>query len=383
MKKVLLIETLSQINGGQKMSLLVSDMLRSSGDYEVIWAIPEEGILSQRLKENSYQYFLLGDLTLPAGVKAKSTAFKYGTMSIRAISRILKIIRKEKIDIIYAPGPAALPWSAICGSIMHKKVIWHLHHNFEDGPTKKLINYCCRFGSVKKIIAVSETVGKQISDSNKVAVLYNPVDFLKYSTGDKTKVQSEFPFNTGKPIIAHLALLEEEKNQIETIYTIAELVKMGKEYYAVFVGTVKPGDEQYLFSMKEVARQLKVEDYCCFLGYRTDVPDLLKASDVVIIPSLEGFPLAGLEACAAGLPVVACDKAGAAELIDKAECGIKYKSGDYFSAAQSIVRCVEEEKNKWRGIEFSKKNTLLNYKRQLLVRFEAVCKDIGFRAKKI
>lgn len=198
MKKVLLIETLSQINGGQKMSLLVSDMLRESGEYEVIWAIPEEGILSEKLKETNYRYYLLGDLTLPAGVKAKSTAFKYGTMSLRAITRILKIVRKEKIDIIYAPGPAALPWSAICGSISRKSVIWHLHHIFLDGATKKLLNLCCRFRSVKEIISVSEVVGKQIINSEahkKVQVLYNPVDYERYSCGCNDSIINIPPFN--------------------------------------------------------------------------------------------------------------------------------------------------------------------------------------------
>lgn len=372
MKKVLLIETLSQINGGQKMSLLVSDMLRESGEFEVIWAIPEEGILSQRLKENDYQYYLLGDLTLPAGVKAKSTAFKYGTMSVRAISRILKIIRKEKIDIIYAPGPAALPWSAVCGNISRKSVIWHLHHNFEDGPTKKLINYCCRFSSVKKIIAVSDTVGKQIADSEKVAVLYNPVDFLKYSTGDKTKVQSEFPFNTGKPIVVHVALLEEEKRQKITVQTIAEIKKNGIDAYAAFVGTVKPGDDQYLEQLKHMAEELEISDRCCFLGYRTDVPDILATSDIAFIPSIEGFPLAGLEACAAGVPVVACNKAGAGELVEKAKCGLTFLNNDAFDATEKIMMCLCNL-NEYRksGVLFSKSCEEKKYEERIIEYFRS------------
>lgn len=372
MKKVLLIETLSQINGGQKMSLLVSDMLRESGEYEVIWAIPEEGILSSKLKETGYQYYLLGDLTLPAGVKAKSTAFKYGTMSVRAISRIMKIIRKEKIDMIYAPGPAALPWSAVCGNMSRKPVIWHLHHLFEDGPTRKLINYCCRFGSVKKIIAVSETTGKQITDSDKLAVLYNPVDFLKYSTGDKTKVQSEFPFSTGRPIIAHVALLEEEKRQKVTVQTIAELKKKGIEAYAAFVGTVKPGDDQYLDQLKSMADDLEVADQCCFLGYRTDVQDILAVSDVAFIPSIEGFPLAGLEACAAGVPVVACNKAGAGELVEKAICGLTFLYNNASDAAEKIAMCLCNVNEYCKtGILFSKSCEEKKYRERMIECFRS------------
>ena len=55
MKRILLIETLSEINGGQRMSLLVSEMLRKTGNFEIVWAIPEQGILSEALEEKGYK----------------------------------------------------------------------------------------------------------------------------------------------------------------------------------------------------------------------------------------------------------------------------------------------------------------------------------------
>lgn len=376
MKKVLLIETLSEINGGQKMSLLVSDMLQAHGDYEVIWAIPEEGILSEKLRQRKYRYYLLGNLSMPAGVKGKKIVFKYAKMSIISISILLSIIRKEKIDIIYAPGPAALPWSAICGSILNKKVIWHLHHNFTDGPTKKLINICGGFGSVKSVLAVSSTVGNQIQDSTKVQVLFNPVDCEKYSTGLAEKVITMNPFCTGSKIICQVALLENEKNQMETIETLAELIKMGEDFRAVFVGTTKPGDEKYLEYLKGQSIKLGVSDRCYFLGYRTDVPDLLKASDIAIIPSIEGFPLAGLEACSAGIPVVACDVAGAAELIDQGKCGVKYKYNDCKDAAKCVLKCLSQEAvYKAAGIEFAKNCQQDKYKKKIISIFESATNE--------
>lgn len=198
MRKILLIETASAINGGQKMSLLVSDILRDTGEYEITWLIPEEGALSESLKEKGYTYFFMGNVDLPASVKKKSTVFKYARISLSAINTINKLIAKENIDIIYAPGPAALPWSAICGTIKHRPVIWHLHHMFLDGPTLKLLNFTSACGCVKSIVAVSNAVGSQISNSKgktKINVLYNPVDFEKYSNGNADRIKNEYPFN--------------------------------------------------------------------------------------------------------------------------------------------------------------------------------------------
>ena len=180
------------------MSLLVSDMFRETGEYEITWLIPEEGALSESLKEKGYTFFFMGNVDLPAGVKKKSTVFKYARISLSAINTISKLITREKIDIIYAPGPAALPWSAICGTLKHKPVIWHLHHMFLDGPTLKLLNFTSACGCVKSIVAVSNVVGSQISNNKgktKINVLYNPVDFEKYSNRNADRIKNEYPFN--------------------------------------------------------------------------------------------------------------------------------------------------------------------------------------------
>lgn len=100
-------------------------------------------------------------------------------------------------------GRAALPWSAVCGTLFHKPVIWHLHHIFLDGATKKLLNICSNWKSVQKIIAVSNCVGNQIVDEGahkKVEVIYNPVDVEKYANGDAAKIVSEIEAKLGRKI---------------------------------------------------------------------------------------------------------------------------------------------------------------------------------------
>lgn len=353
------------------MSLLISDLLINSGQYDVIWAIPGEGILSQELLRKGYKFYFLGDLMLPAGTKGKKVILKYCAMSIRAITKILSIISREKIDIIYAPGPASIPWSAICGRMKKKPVIWHLHHNFTDGPTKKLINSCSKFKSVDMIIAVSKTVGNQILVNDKVRVIYNPVDFEKYNGGNADKLKMDYPFNTGSTIICQVALLEEEKRQESTVRILSELIKLGKDYRAIFVGAVKPGDEQYLSKIKEIANELGVEDRCCFLGYRNDIPDLLKASDIAIIPSMEGFPLAGLEAYAAGIPVLACDIGGAAELVEIANCGKKYHEGDYQAGAELAIKAIREN-DMQNGIAFAKECSISSFSEKIIGVFNSI-----------
>lgn len=201
MKKILIWETLSTVSGGQKMTLTVLDILADK--FEFCCLIPAEGMMSKELKERNIQYVLMGDQTLPTGVKGKRVFFRYGVMSIKNIWKSLGVIRKYKPDLLYAPGPAALPWSAVCGILSRKPVIWHLHHIFLDNATRKLLNICGNWKSVRAIIAVSNCVGDQIVSGiarKKVKVIYNPVDVEKYANGDASKIRAEMETKLGRKL---------------------------------------------------------------------------------------------------------------------------------------------------------------------------------------
>jgi glycosyltransferase involved in cell wall biosynthesis len=80
-----------------------------------------------------------------------------------------------------------------------------------------------------------------------------------------------------------------------------------------------------------------VEDHVRFLGFRSDVPDLIAACDLFALPSLnEGLPLALLEALAGGKPVVASAVGGVGEVIRHADTGLLVPAGDSRALADAI-----------------------------------------------
>ncbi|MBO4898560.1 MAG: glycosyltransferase family 4 protein [Clostridia bacterium] len=379
MKKVLLIETLSEINGGQKMSLLVSDMLRKTGDFDVVWAIPETGALSRELEDKGYKYYLFGNASLPAGVKGKSVIFKYFAMSARAICKINRIIKKEKTDIIYAPGPASLPWSAVCGTLKSKRVIWHLHHNFEDGPTKKLINFCSSFGCVKMILAVANVVGDQITNPKgkpKVKTIYNPVDFEKYSSGNAANVKESFPFlkKDGNITIEHIGIIHPTKRQDFTVRLVASMNKQYGNVHAVFIGS-SSSEPEYSEELRLLAEKLGVQNNIHFAGRQNNVWDWLKAADAVIIPSNEGMSLAALEAMSAGCMIIATSTLGMGEMLKASKSGCVFdettQNIDTISA-NILKEFGNKEEYVANGIKFAHENNLENYMGKITECFESI-----------
>ena len=98
---------------------------------------------------------------------------------------------------------------------------------------------------------------------------------------------------------------------------IRRLRQEGLDVIGLFAGETREKD--YMKELEEKITQKGLSDSVLFLGRRNDIADLLKMMDILIIPSFEGFPLAGLEAAAAGVPVAACDTAGAREFIEVVE----------------------------------------------------------------
>lgn len=89
-------------------------------------------------------------------------------------------------------------------------------------------------------------------------------------------------------------------------------------------------------SLKEFAVRLGVSDRVHFLGFRSDVNQLMSAADATMLPSRrEGLPRVVLESLSLGVPVIGSDSRGIRELLSDG-CGILTKAGDYRSVAEAV-----------------------------------------------
>lgn len=380
-KKVLVWETLATVSGGQKMTLTVMDML--SDKFEFCCLIPAEGMISEELKKRNIPYVLMGDQTLPTGVKGKQVIFRYGWMSIKNVWKSLNVIRKYKPDILYAPGPAALPWSAVCGTLTHKPVIWHLHHIFLDGATKKLLNICGNWKSVREIIAVSNCVGNQIVNEGahkKVKVLYNPVDVEKYANGNPDHILAEVENALGKKtqqvlILTHIGAITKNKRQDIFVKAVHEIKRRGISVVGMMIGNaITDADRKYKQDLDSFIHENKMEQDIYAPGFRSDITDILAATDCVVVPSSEGMPLTILEAMSAKTRVVGMDSGGSYEVLQKARCGEIFSAdGSEKDIADAVLRAMKEPDNVLEnGYKFCEQCNYKNYSKDLHDAFECM-----------
>ncbi len=132
-------------------------------------------------------------------------------------------------------------------------------------------------------------------------VLKNAVDTatLRYNPAARRAVREELGLGD-KPIVGHVGRFALQKNHRFLMEVFAALVEIQPDAQLVLAGEGELVDEV----LRQVDK-LGVEDRVHYLGTRQDIPALMSAFDVLLLPSFfEGLPVVGVEAQAAGLPVV-------------------------------------------------------------------------------
>ena len=172
-----------------------------------------------------------------------------------------------------------------------------------------------------RILAVSEGAMCEAwtpdwSRDSRCRVVYNTLDLAPFlRTDDRANVRAELGIPPDAQLVIHVGRMDPQKNHRRLLSIFACLAEHHRRVWLVCVGRIEAAVQADILA---TARSGGIADRIVIAGERSDVPSLLRASDLMIFPSLwEGMPGAVLEACIAGLPVVASDLPGVREIASK------------------------------------------------------------------
>ena len=162
-----------------------------------------------------------------------------------------------------------------------------------------------------------------------VRVLHNPVDLARFdpARGDGAAVRREAAVPAEATVLSVVAQLTPWKGQDDAVRALAGLVAAGQHAVLLLAGSAKFAGEGTQFDnvgferrLHELAVELGVADRVRFLGERDDVPAILAASDLLLVPSWrEAFGRIVVEGMAMGVAVVATESGGPAEIVHPGE----------------------------------------------------------------
>ncbi len=259
-----------------------------------------------------------------------------------AWKRFVALQKAEPFDVIHAQDQD----TNIYGAAMHMRhkvpVVMTRHVLQEPAPSLKtalrarLVLWSARYGA-DRIVAVSEAVRQLFSKQagiplTKIQTIYNGIEIERFEMGGK---RPDVGWDSSRPTVIMVGVLRAGKGHDVLFQAVPQIKAAVPNVQIKLVG-----DGELEADLRKQAAPFG--DTIEFLGQRMDVPQLLNASHVLILPSWsEALPTVLIEAGAASLPVVATNVGGTPEIVEDGKTGYIVPRGDPDALAKRLIELLQ------------------------------------------
>jgi glycosyltransferase involved in cell wall biosynthesis len=344
---VLFVHSNSELYGADFILLQV--VLAVKDQVEPIVALPGEGVLTDRLRSEGVRVVITRESVLRRiNFKPHKLPRFYWNL-LRDTAALVRIIRKENVRLVYSNTAAVLT-----GALAAKKCripnLYHIHEIITDPPwmAKAIARMVLKYS--RGVIAVSRAVREQLlryerSGDPPVEVIHNGIDTSGFDPGgDIAELRRELgagPENVLFGVIGRIHPWKGQSYFVESARLVADICPRAR---FVIVGGTFPGYEHLVAELHEQIRRLGLRDRCRVLPHRTDIPQVMRALDVFVLPSTSPDPLPTvvLEAMAAERPVVATAHGGALEMVLHGDTGLLAPYQDVGGFSEALLELADD-----------------------------------------
>ncbi len=170
---------------------------------------------------------------------------------------------------------------------------------------------------------------------------FDPQKFRPLSPEEKARRRKQLEIGKQVFFLVSVGELNKNKNQRVVLEALSRMKQRNGGRLSVLYGIC--GDGYYRERVEKWIQELCLTDEVCLFGYCRNVPEILGCADAAVFPSKrEGLGMAGIEALAMGIPVIASDNRGTREYMQQGENGFVFQSGNIEELMRSIIAVREQ-----------------------------------------
>jgi glycosyltransferase involved in cell wall biosynthesis len=284
--------------------------------------------------------------------------FLYVYHSIRGIIQTIRSIRKYEIDILHPHDNLSKIIGSIAAKFCGVKVVSHCRDQLGPDILDKIIGIW-QIMMMDRIIAVSNCVQNILltyrnKASSKIKMIYNGVDLDLFKAKDYHSQPGNVEGVQGprEIVLGIIGVFDKVKGHTLLFEALRRLKEENTNHFQCLV--IGTGREEV--ALRNFVEENRMTKEVHFLGFREDIPDLLREIDIIVIPSQrESFCRVAIESMAAQVPVIATRVGGLPELIDHEKTGILVPPGDVESLSNAIRYLMENPEMRRRMGEAGRK----------------------------
>lgn len=254
---------------------------------------------------------------------------------------IFKIIPYlKKYDLIHAHLFPVLYWVVLAKwiSFSKTKIVYTEHNTNNKRRENKVFKLVDRFiyTGIVKIVTIANEVDKNVKDhlgldEEKFELIQNGVDVERYANAQPLS-KTDF-FSKEDFILIQVSSFREQKDQLTLIKSLKHLPGNFK--------LLLVGNGHLKTNCEKLVTDLNLQNTVKFLGIRTDIPELLKTADIVVLSSIyEGLSLSSIEGMASK-PFIASNVPGLREIVK--DYGLLFQQGNSEELADIVLRLYNDK----------------------------------------
>jgi glycosyltransferase involved in cell wall biosynthesis len=321
------------IGGAAQVAIRLAEVVRNQGGQSRAW-VPGPGPAATALKAAaipvcSYRLddmkkgrvrHALACLRMARNLLGERLVHVHTPSVYRLMSPALRLARaRSVVHVQIEPGPEELRWA------------------FRDPPD--LIVTCAEYlvGPVQRV--VEQAASRPV----RVLAIPNAIELNRFKPGDRPAAKAALGASITRPLVLMMANLAPHKGQATALQAVAWLSRHNFPVDCWFAGEERDSNGSFRTELEQLARALGITHQVRFLGYRRDGPELLRAADILLLPSThEGLPISILEAQATGTAVVAAPEPGIREIVEDGITGFLVPAADHNGYAARIRELLVE-----------------------------------------
>lgn len=317
--------------GGAEETLL--EILRRTGEgscVENLVVVSGEGAFTEVCRELGIVPILVPMQMPPSSSRPDiARVISFLLKGIASILRLARLIKQHQVDLVCTITRGAHIYGGIAGRLMRRRVMFHLH----DIPQSRcatmlyfaLIKHCAH-----RVVAVSQSIVDAYKlnwhdlSETKIAIVHNGIDLHRFSPARHAPdvLRERLELRERYPVVSIIGRVSRFKGLEEFIQAAKLVTDEFPHSRFLVVGQVWDEDRAWSERYDDLIRRLGLSDHILQLGQRSDVPDLIAASDIVVLASrFESFGLSIVQGMAMEKPIVATRCGGPEEIVVDGETG--------------------------------------------------------------